>query len=277
MRGGRRKPFNGLELHEDTRADDEVEPVTTLDERAFIRYRDWPLALEPAATFRELGARQASYADSNNPGPRQRCTSIIAPITSADPSSNLPTFRPSCSISDVVHPRPKVLRRWREDSCIEERHRSPLFRAGAAPCVGAFLSLLGALAIPRPAQASESSSVSSPSSASGPFCFPSFGSVRVRTSSRIALSTQNASQAAAAESDLMRELLTRLIDDRLEEGAARAKRTSRSPTKEIDSGLRQVASQNGIDPKVLVAEAKRQGLTERTPETRFAGRCSKAN
>ena len=51
-----------------------VEPVTTFDKRAFIRYRDRPLVLERDATFRELSA-QAGLV------------------------SRLPTFRPSCSIS----------------------------------------------------------------------------------------------------------------------------------------------------------------------------------
>lgn len=78
---------------------------------------------------------------------------------------------------------------------------------------------------------------------------------------KIAMTTQNPSQQAAAESDLMRELLTRLIDDRLEESAADKAHLSVT-AEEIDSGIRQVATQNGIDPKVLVAEAKRQGLSE---------------
>lgn len=78
---------------------------------------------------------------------------------------------------------------------------------------------------------------------------------------RIAMSTQNASQQAAAESEMFRELLTRLIDERLEEQAADKAHLSVSPD-EVDNGIRQVASQAGMDPKMLVAEAKRQGLTE---------------
>jgi peptidyl-prolyl cis-trans isomerase SurA len=78
---------------------------------------------------------------------------------------------------------------------------------------------------------------------------------------RIAASTQNASQAAAAESEMFRELLTRLVDERLEEQAADKAHLTVTP-EEIDNGIRQVAAQAHLDPKQLVSEAKRQGLTE---------------
>ncbi len=78
---------------------------------------------------------------------------------------------------------------------------------------------------------------------------------------RIAMSTQNASQQAAAESEMFRELLTRLIDERLEEQAADKAHLSVTP-EEVDNGIRQVAAQARLDPKQLIAEAKRQGLTE---------------
>ncbi|MBN9160366.1 MAG: SurA N-terminal domain-containing protein [Myxococcales bacterium] len=78
---------------------------------------------------------------------------------------------------------------------------------------------------------------------------------------RIALSTQNPSQQAAAESEMFRELLTRLIDERLEEQAADKAHLTVTP-EEVDNGIRQVAAQARMDPKQLVAEAKRQGLTE---------------
>lgn len=78
---------------------------------------------------------------------------------------------------------------------------------------------------------------------------------------RIALSTQNPTQAAAAESEMFRELLTRLIDERLEEGAADKAHLTVTP-EEVDNGIRQVATQARLDPKQLVAEAKRQGLSE---------------
>ena len=78
---------------------------------------------------------------------------------------------------------------------------------------------------------------------------------------RIAASTQNASQQAAAESEMFRELLTRLIDERLEEQAADKAHLTVTPD-EVDNGIRQVAAQARLDPKQLVSEAKRQGLTE---------------
>lgn len=78
---------------------------------------------------------------------------------------------------------------------------------------------------------------------------------------RIAMSTQNPSQQAAAESELFRELLTRLIDERLEEQAADKARLTVTP-EEVDNGIRQVAAQARLDPKQLVAEAMRQGLSE---------------
>jgi peptidyl-prolyl cis-trans isomerase SurA len=78
---------------------------------------------------------------------------------------------------------------------------------------------------------------------------------------RIAAHTQNASQQAAAESEMFRELLTRLIDERLEEQAADKAHLSVTP-EEVDNGIRQVAAQQRLDPKQLLAEAKRQGLSE---------------
>lgn len=78
---------------------------------------------------------------------------------------------------------------------------------------------------------------------------------------RIALSSPNATQRAAAESEMFRELLTRLIEERLEEGAADKAHLTVTP-EEVDNGLRQIAAQARLDPKQLVTEAKRQGLSE---------------
>jgi len=78
---------------------------------------------------------------------------------------------------------------------------------------------------------------------------------------RIAAATPNPTQQAAQESEMFRELLTRLIDERLEEQAADKAHITVSPD-EVDNGIRQVAAQNRLDPKQLVAEAKRAGLTE---------------
>jgi len=78
---------------------------------------------------------------------------------------------------------------------------------------------------------------------------------------RIAASTANPTAQAAQESEMFRELLNRLIDERLEETAAEKARVNVSP-EEIDNGIRQVAAQTKLSPKQLVDEAKRQGLTE---------------
>jgi peptidyl-prolyl cis-trans isomerase SurA len=78
---------------------------------------------------------------------------------------------------------------------------------------------------------------------------------------RIAASTQNPTQQAAQESEMFRELLNRLIDERLEETAADKAHVTVSP-EEVDNGIRQVAAQTKLQPKDVIAEAKRQGLTE---------------
>lgn len=78
---------------------------------------------------------------------------------------------------------------------------------------------------------------------------------------RIAMSTQNPSQQAAQESEMFRELLNRMIDERLEEQAADKAHLTVTP-EEVDNGIKQVAAQAKMQPKDLVAEAKRQGLSE---------------
>jgi len=78
---------------------------------------------------------------------------------------------------------------------------------------------------------------------------------------RIASNTQNATQQAAQESEMFRELLNRLIDERLEETAADKSHITVSP-EEIDNGIRQVAAQTKLQPKDVINEAKKQGLTE---------------
>ena len=78
---------------------------------------------------------------------------------------------------------------------------------------------------------------------------------------RIAASTPNPTQQAAQESDMFRELLNRLVDERLEETAADKSHITVSPD-EVDNGIRQVAAQTKLQPKDVIAEAKKQGLTE---------------
>jgi peptidyl-prolyl cis-trans isomerase SurA len=79
--------------------------------------------------------------------------------------------------------------------------------------------------------------------------------------SRIAQSTQNPTQQAAAESEMFRVLLNRMIDDRLEEQAADKAHLTVTP-EEVDNAIRQVAGQAKLDPRELINEAKRQGLSE---------------
>ena len=78
---------------------------------------------------------------------------------------------------------------------------------------------------------------------------------------RIAAATQNPTQQAAQESEMFRELLNRLIDERLEETAADKSHITVSP-EEVDNGIRQVAAQTKLQPKDVINEAKKQGLTE---------------
>lgn len=78
---------------------------------------------------------------------------------------------------------------------------------------------------------------------------------------RIAMSTNNPTQQAAQESEMFRELLNRMIDERLEEQAADKAHLTVTP-EEVDNGIRQVAAQQRMSPKDIVNEAKKQGLTE---------------
>ena len=78
---------------------------------------------------------------------------------------------------------------------------------------------------------------------------------------RIFASSQGAAQLAAQETQMFRELLNRMIDDRLEEQAADRAHLSVS-IDEVDAAIRNIATQAKINPKDLVTEAKRQGLTE---------------
>jgi peptidyl-prolyl cis-trans isomerase SurA len=75
---------------------------------------------------------------------------------------------------------------------------------------------------------------------------------------RIAQQTQNPTQQAAAESEMFRDLLSRMIDERLEEQAAAKANITVGPD-EVDGGIRQVAANAHVDVPTAIAEAKRQG------------------
>jgi peptidyl-prolyl cis-trans isomerase SurA len=79
--------------------------------------------------------------------------------------------------------------------------------------------------------------------------------------SRIYGSTPDPAQRAAHESQMYKELLSRMIDDRLEEHAADRAHLSVTP-EEIDNAIKNVAKANNLQPSALIGEAKRQGLTE---------------
>jgi peptidyl-prolyl cis-trans isomerase SurA len=78
---------------------------------------------------------------------------------------------------------------------------------------------------------------------------------------RIYAGAQSPAQIAANETQMFKELLNRMIDDRLEEQAAEKARLSVS-IEELDSAIKNIAAQAKLDPKELIAEAKRQGLSE---------------
>ena len=78
---------------------------------------------------------------------------------------------------------------------------------------------------------------------------------------RIHASTQDQAQQAAHESEMFKELLGRMINDRLEETAADRAHLSVS-SEELDNAINNVATSNKLKASDLFAEAKRQGLTE---------------
>jgi len=67
-------------------------------------------------------------------------------------------------------------------------------------------------------------------------------------------------QQAAAESELYKHLLQRMVDERVEQQAAEKAHLTVT-TDEIDAGIRNVASQQGITVEQLVEEAGKTGLT----------------
>jgi peptidyl-prolyl cis-trans isomerase SurA len=78
---------------------------------------------------------------------------------------------------------------------------------------------------------------------------------------RIYGSTQQAAQQAAHMTEMYKELIARMIDDRLEEQAADKAHLSVS-SEEVDNALKNVSAANKMPLSSLLEEAKRQGLTE---------------
>lgn len=77
----------------------------------------------------------------------------------------------------------------------------------------------------------------------------------------IAAQSPTPAQQAAAESEKIREVLSRMIDDRLEESEADRARISVT-AEEVDAGIKNVAASQRITVAELLAEAPRQGLSE---------------
>ena len=78
---------------------------------------------------------------------------------------------------------------------------------------------------------------------------------------RIQATTPDATRQAMEENKLFKELLNRMIDERLEEQAADKAHLTVTPD-EVDSGIKQVAGQAKLTPRDVVQEARKQGLTE---------------
>jgi peptidyl-prolyl cis-trans isomerase SurA len=78
---------------------------------------------------------------------------------------------------------------------------------------------------------------------------------------RILAGAQNPAQIAAAKSEMEKELLHRMIDDRLEESAADKAHLSVS-AEEVDNAIRNIAQSAKLTLPQLLDEAHKQGLTE---------------
>jgi len=70
----------------------------------------------------------------------------------------------------------------------------------------------------------------------------------------------NGAQRAAAESELYKQLIQKMVDERVEQQAADKARLTVT-SEEIDAGIRNVASQQGLSVEKLVEEAVKTGLT----------------
>ena len=78
---------------------------------------------------------------------------------------------------------------------------------------------------------------------------------------RLLATQRDANYHAAAETEIYKEFLNRIIDERLEEGAAEKARIAVLP-EEVDRGIQNVAANAKIPLAELLTEVRRQGLTE---------------
>ena len=87
----------------------------------------------------------------------------------------------------------------------------------------------------------------------------------------------NASQEAAAESEMFKQLLDRMVDERLEQQAAEKAHLTVS-SEEIDNGLHNVAVAAGPHRRSAHRPRRRRpGSPSKSTATKFAGRSSKAS
>ncbi|MCU1281464.1 MAG: hypothetical protein JWM53_5010 [bacterium] len=61
-----------LQLDDDAFRDDEIDPVSAVQERTFVLERDWYLPSERDPCNSSSRQRQCSYVDSSSPGPSAR-------------------------------------------------------------------------------------------------------------------------------------------------------------------------------------------------------------
>jgi peptidyl-prolyl cis-trans isomerase SurA len=78
---------------------------------------------------------------------------------------------------------------------------------------------------------------------------------------RIYAQTKDPAQIAAHESGMYKELLDKMVNDRLEEHAAERSHLNVSAD-ELDNAIKNVAKMNNLSPSALIAEAARSGLSE---------------
>jgi len=93
------EPIDGFELNENAMVDDNVEPIARNRHEGLVLYRAAGAVVRRAVHERKLGAETRLVADSRSPGPKQRCTSISAPMIGSVPYSKLPISRSPCSTS----------------------------------------------------------------------------------------------------------------------------------------------------------------------------------
>lgn len=105
----REQPFDRLQFDEDAILNDNVEAIAAFHKEVLVLNGQRVLADEPKTSQPEFGTETRLVRRFEDPGPKQRWTSMSAPMTASVPYSNLPISRSPCSTS--------VLRPSRVESC----------------------------------------------------------------------------------------------------------------------------------------------------------------